>query len=476
MLARISKTNLFHRSFSHWPLLVIVSYIYVSATLYVTSGKALKGLRNRNSTLAGSDLELKPGIFVISLLTYSLFLILYLWINRIRTNHFAHTNASIKAFRVGLLALPSLVSVLSLLGIDKIAPFLYQTLRVSYLRPIFADLRTVLIAISCDDVSTMGNLITCDYRTSNNSYIYPSVLLSLRRLHFTESLTLPIALTYSILFIVLILKLLERLDNNLISYVMFASPTFLLLFDRLNLDLIIIVHLLIAIYLLRKSYFYWALVLSISTVFLKFYTLPIVLLFIVLAKTRVQQVITAIALVFTAFVLRHDLTQVLNSVGNDINGSYGLKVFLSHLSGAERASFPQDAVIWIHFFFLFLTISLIIYVTSYRIIYQSMKNSQILWLISLFFPLLFLATWLTSSNYPYRLSLLCVTAIIFSQISLPGSLSNFFLATTFFVQFLSLATTGFLQNLLLIPLVVMCLLLSTAATQLALRRIRKTNR
>lgn len=175
----------------------------------------------------------------------------------------------------------------------------------------------------------------------------------------------------------------------------------------------------------------------------------------------------------TLILLRNDLEKALTSVGNDINGSYGLKVFFSHYSGSDRAAFPNSLVLWLLFITLF---SIIVSTIGFSIPKEfnvKMQGSNLLLTFCLTFPVLFTITWLTSSNYPYRLGLVCLSVLIYSWVGLPGSLTNFLLATTFVVQFLSPATLGYLQNLLMIPLVALNLLVSIEAIRAALRKLPK---
>jgi hypothetical protein len=73
--------------------------------------------------------------------------------------------------------------------------YLHKLFRVSYISPIFADLRTILVGIGCDTVNSVGDPITCD-KVSATIWNYPTILLQLRIFDLTESSTFWIGLAF----------------------------------------------------------------------------------------------------------------------------------------------------------------------------------------------------------------------------------------------------------------------------------------
>jgi hypothetical protein len=344
--------------------------------------------------------------------------------------------------------------------IEFVAPILYETLRISYIRPVFADLRTVLIAIDCEDVTSMGSLITCDYRGGNNAFIYPSILLKLRTLGISEFFTFGIFITCLILFLLAIKFIYESQNIKKPAFFLsFLTPPFFLVFDRLNLDIVIVTILIFSVYFFNKNLFTLPVALISLTALLKFYTLPLLFICFLLAKTKRRLITCLISVIGVLILLGEDLFKAPGSVGADINGSYGLPVLLSHYSGLSFASLNQNFWVYLHFLMIFGLAYLILHVSFAKQLIVDLRRSRTITLFTLFFTLIHFSTWLTSSNYPYRFVFLLFFSSQILIFSIREEIKIFLFFTILYTTFLSPATMGYLQNLLLVPISAFCLLL-----------------
>ena len=345
-----------------------------------------------------------------------------------------------------------LPNILSEFHLELPAKSIYKFLRVSYLYPPFADLRTIIYGIKCDAVSQVGNLITCDLRNASPvACNYPSVLLKLRSISFLFE-NIPWVVILISIFLAISIQFLsfnQTLNQNLLMTSIILSPPFLLCFGRLNFDLFIVWIIWIGILFLESKKViikYLAFVLFLIAGLLKFYGFAA---FISIFKNfNLKKFFIGIAIFMIGFnLIQVDLSHLENAVGKDIYGSIGFPVVAALLNGLPRANlnlFSYGSIFIV--FYIGLYVRLIILKENIRI----KTDGNIL--IQLVFGSTFLFTWFSSSNYYYRLLLL--TPILLFMIKYRTSFfEKMVISSTYFSFFLSPKVFGPLQNFFLLPMI-----------------------
>ena len=150
-----------------------------------------------------------------------------------------------------LISLPLLLRYFSY---EAPAKLIHKIFRVSYINPIFADLQTIKDGIICSSVKQVGDLINCNIENGYREWNYPSVLLNLDSLVRILSSNLIIFLLIILLTNIMIYQLTDKLDLKIkiISIFIFCSPAFILVFNRLNFDIFILLLLFFGYRFLAK--------------------------------------------------------------------------------------------------------------------------------------------------------------------------------------------------------------------------------
>ena len=320
----------------------------------------------------------------------------------------------------------------------------YRILQVSNKFPNFIDLRQTLGFITNENISKIGD----------EGLIYPTIILKLR---FLKPFFM---LDYSVLLIAFISTLLltwiifdisknfSRLQIFILSIIV-VSPPFLLLVDRQNIDLLILILLYLSAKILNKNLI--CNVLGLLFIFiasaLKIYPFFIlVYLFVNNIHRRIKYVIVLLIILFLIFI-GPDLFNIYKFGVKDMAGTIGMPVLMSHFKGLTGSQ--------ISFSFTFLVFMLAQLICTYWLF----KPKELLGRLSdsektLFFYgiIIFLGTMMISTNYLYRL----VFLIFFLPIAMRFNVSSFLNISGWFLilgLYLSPRSTGLLFNLYLFPFI-----------------------
>lgn len=358
------------------------------------------------------------------------------------------------AFFILLVAIPYF---LAYFGNSLLSDLYYKVFRVSNIEPTFADLRTILYGISCEDVDRIGDVISCDPREATTLWNYPTILLGLRGIGLGIEHLFILALISTATIIVasfLISRDLENQGRILFSLVL-CSPPVLLCFDRMNFDLLITSLVVIATKLITKSQSH-ILVFPIALCFLslaailKFYAFPIlIVLTLYCFKSKKNILLSLIVSSCTFVVIASDLTSIREYVGTDIRGSVGFSVLTSLLNGSSAASvdFLSAGVIS--------AVILMSALSTLHLIYTELPSAMPKEnLTSISLSILFLLPWLTTSSYYYRtVSIVFLLPLIFTKSS--RKFEKGILVLGVCSLYLSPVSLAFIQNVFLTPLVSM---------------------
>ena len=354
--------------------------------------------------------------------------------------------------------------LLNVLEYRELATKILSLFGILALYPNFADLRTTLLGISCSEVNRIGDYISCGNR--GNNWTYPSILLNLRGLDINQNAVTLIMFTALISITIILFILTRHMDFGHFILLIFLLnlPPFLIVTERGNLDLFILVSILGVILLLNNySKSKWTLILCaflLSTAaLLKFYPLIGIAPLVYLSLRNIKQfgrstLMIVMALGILAFlIVLPDLSRLGQNEVNDLSGSIGLGNLIALASGLDSTK-TIDAVSSL------LLLVLIISIFQKRLWLETAfySNLNIKMRTELLLTSLIATTpWVTTTNYYYRLirlwPLIYSLLKISSQTSLDlTAITRTILFPTLLSYILVFRTFAILQNIVLIPI------------------------
>ena len=444
-----------------WPKKINSNFIFLISILlpisYYFISPASRSLYLNTETTIETNLSQKIIIFVSALIvsTSFSFLIYPVITSTYMGSRFIKYQRLIPLFCfLGFSVLPLFLAEI---GFPKLVQLICSLFRVSYLTPPFADLRSIIIGIGCKEVKAIGDLIVCD--TRNSAFVawnYPSILLQLRILYPLLSNFLIIFIITCLIIILLVYKLIRNQDNsqNILLSIFLISPPFLLCINRMNFDLFIALCTWFAAHLLMNKNSknrIFAIALLVFSGILKFYGFSS-LIFLFLTQRGKFKLYSFFALLLGFLLILPDITSLKNAVGKDIYGSIGLSVLASLLNGKSTAVFQPLSQ-------GFLLVIFIISISCGYLIKSKLVNSLKFKpdLVTSVMGFVFLFTWLSASNYYYRL-ILTFPILLAIVKTASNDFEKIVIGSTVSALFLSPKIFGPLQNVLLLPLV--CYLIS----------------
>jgi len=291
---------------------------------------------------------------------------------------------------------------------DKVSRF-YSWIGIGHLKPGFADWLGVLKGIN--SVNEPGEFFTIDCPGSCMQYRwqYPSLLL---KLNFVDGLSTYLQISALIIFLIFIFvffKVFNFLGSGSYLGVLFVlSPALLLLFERMNPEILIIILLpILAYYLFNEKRNFISILIIFIMAEIKFF--PVILfifLFFAFYRRWKSLLIILCSFAVICILLLRDLSLVGSS--NLIAGyaaTFGLIGLTSFAQGLPEPmmSFHQVPILLIILIFLLYFILL-----GARIKINMQRNYRFRYFEKLFLisSILFILSWFTNSNYIYRASLL----------------------------------------------------------------------
>lgn len=354
--------------------------------------------------------------------------------------------------------------LLNVLEYRELATKILSLFRIQALYPNFADLRTTLLGISCSEVNRIGDYISCGNR--GNNWTYPSILLNLRGLDINQNAVTLIMLT-TLMSTTIILFILTRHINFghfILLIFLLNLPPFLIVTERGNLDLLILVSILGVILLLNNySKSKWTLILCaflLSTAaLLKFYPLIGIAPLVYLSLRNIKQfgrstLMIVMALGLLAFlIVMPDLSRLGQNEVHDLSGSIGLGNLIALASGLDSTNTVDKVSSLLLLVFIISIFRKRLWADTAFYSDLNIKMRTELLLTSL------IATtpWVTTTNYYYRLILLWPLIYSLLKISSQTSLdltaiTRTILFPTLLSYILVFRTFAILQNIVLIPI------------------------
>lgn len=350
-----------------------------------------------------------------------------------------------------LVFLPSLFdSLRARLYIDTF----YWLFGVGRLHPNYADLRGTLAAIESVDYVGQSFTIRCeaiDEPCLGWGWSYGSAIL---RTPSFLIINQKYAWVLAIIFFVSVMYVFLKVDDSslyrCILILILPSGTFLLAFERMNIDILTIP----LVYMLARSRSKGTLYGLISLFFLtlftltKYYTLPLFLLYILIRKSLILRIAAFFALLVSLKVVIQDIGAAgLDKYSFGYSATLGLKNLIGLVSGSNEPSVSHKPlstimvvlllIILIYFFFLLFEKS-----ESTPLILTDLKFDLFLFSLGIIFP-----AWILGSNYPYRMvSFVLVFPFMISMLQKNKVVLSFFLSTTLGSFFFLHITLAFSRN------------------------------
>jgi hypothetical protein len=300
----------------------------------------------------------------------------------------------------------------------------YKFFGVGHLLPNFMDLRGALAAIEKVTFTGESYSINCDnpYGTCLGwKWTYGSLILKLKVFtFFSERFTLIIAICITLLVLLFLSKLLDKPKNYVYIFPFVFTGTFLILFERLNLDILVPLILFLLAYtkersnFVRYSVFLGYLFIS-ETKYYTFIVLPIIILF---QKNRDRILYFIISIPFILITYSDLKSAGLESINYGYAATYGLRNWFGLVNAEPEPKYVFNP----------LTISLLTFLIfcGLKVSVELWKNIIIqlpeenYWNFELFVygTATFIFTMFAASNYPYRLAcLICIFPYIINNLS-----------------------------------------------------------
>jgi len=191
--------------------------------------------------------------------------------------------------------------------------------------PIYRDLESVLIAARCYERigdSVYSTVETCGYQ-------YGIFLLQFIQFFNLDSINLVLLGGFFVLLVFLILLgvavfSVRTTRQAVIAFLLVASPGPWLLFERGNIDILIIPLISLAAVFINSRLSIVAIILIAVTALMKFYTLPLLLVYILIEKRVFLRIVAAISIFVVTPIILYDISRVSVEFPNPTFVAFGL--------------------------------------------------------------------------------------------------------------------------------------------------------
>lgn len=406
--------------------------------------KSRTSLGAAKSSHLGNDLNAKI-ILIISALTAVI--ILVAWISRGSGLEFFSRNDRFLKFAplISFILFNALPAIIQSYKNSSIVNSYYSFMQVGNTFPNFIDLKQTTGFLLDKNVTNIGD----------EGLIYPTFILNFRFLNpFLESeFALEIiSFVTIILFALMIYKFSHKLSGlqNFSLALVVISPPFLLLIDRQNIDclLMLLVYLGASIYEKSNIKSVFTIGLISLAALIKIYPIVILVYIFISNKKSLIRFFSFISLMFVIFMIYPDLASIQSFQINDMAGSAGLPVLMSHLAGYSVAGFYLSQPLLL---LIVLLVAIQMYYKDSTILSWVPSDRKLIFVI--FGSLILIGTLLSSTNYLYRLSYVLFLIPLIGRFP-PRSFANISFLFFLFGIYLSPRSTGLLMNLFLFPFLI----------------------
>lgn len=282
-----------------------------------------------------------------------------------------------------------------------------------------------------------------------SGYLYGSSLLNILKFFNASSSNLLILSYFFIsalilIFLYSIFKLNLNFLQKFISTVLFFSPPIVLLIERLNIDLLIFIVVFFAANTPKRVANWLTPILIGITSVVKFYTLPIFLILMKQARTKMK-LYTILIFCFVAYMILLDLSRIQN-LPWDARNMFGNVIWAEYLLYLVKGSQTHGNFLlasmfgFIIFYAVFLTLMSMPIKISLKSQQTERNRRFILYLSLIYFSCYFLGL-----NVDYRMIYLLFIFIIFENTFLFNRLGSILFRSSVLLSFFMSYPTGWLQ-------------------------------
>lgn len=313
----------------------------------------------------------------------------------------------------------------------------------------FGDLKAIIALSKCSfrNVFFQSPQYSCEFLGSTYSqFPYGTTLqVLIRFLHIEENnafVTGIIILSALCLLLSLIVFYLRISNIKMILYwsIIFCSPPMILLIERMNFDAVIILIIGITALCFGKKKLVLGIIVLTLSVLLKFYTLPVFLIVLIIIKEFRIRIIAILLMSISSFIVLQELSVIKDfrigafaAFGAPVYGTY-----LNRISSNFDLNYAQSSIFGI---FLYIATSIIIIIFSrsnkkFSLLFRKTSNeseiSSLEWLYIICTSIM-VSCFVFGNNFEYRLVFLLVASIVYLNTRLFTSFQKSFLHILLFL-------------------------------------------
>jgi len=206
---------------------------------------------------------------------------------------------------------------------------------------------------------------------------------------------------------------------KLYSVLVFLSPPVLLLVERGNFDAVMVGLVFCAALLLKNNNKFFAFALISLASLIKFYTLPLLLLFILDSKRKKINYLYLPQLLLVIYLVYEAIRKIKSSFPTDSTYKFGMSIWVRYLP-AEKIPLDLEILANISGLAVFFLVAVVVAVAYKSKIWSSgnivFKEEKDIYVFNLFF-LCHVICFFSGMSYDYRLIFLAVSGIYFLSVS-----------------------------------------------------------
>ena len=283
--------------------------------------------------------------------------------------------------------------------------------------PFFGDLRLVLASADC--AGTAGQSIYSD----SCGYLYGSWLIQgVQFIGLGEAHSQILGWIFLIAVCVFLGSIVAtlavtQLRTLLLAIIVFTSPPILLLVERSNIDILVIVLLALSALSISRGWIICAIGLVVAASIFKFYPAPLLLWLFISNGKSWHKLVSALSFLLVCFQIIHDLNQMSGDIPQPTFVAFGFKVFMLYFEYYEFSLHPLLS--YGTGFLLILICSVVIIWLEKRRFLSFAKDITILQcknyvdVVFAVFTLVFFVCFFAGMSFDYRLIFLFVPALLF---------------------------------------------------------------
>jgi len=208
----------------------------------------------------------------------------------------------------------------------------------------------------------------------------------------------------------------KRKEMELFLVLVFVSPPVMLLLERGNFDILMIVLLFLSAFAYSKNHISSSIALICLSALFKFYTLPIALVLIFFLKTKSSIFFGLVTTLLTTFLVLFDLVRIQHSFPTSISGAFGNQLLGSYIEifGFEFSRVTRDLIGVLSIVFVMTAIDRVRFFKRFFPIVLNKDNAQskLFFILEAFFFAAFFCCFFGGISYDYRLIFLQVATFL----------------------------------------------------------------